>query len=330
MLSRKIRRLLSSLTVLALLTVALVCPASAASGRAEIWQERDQIYFEGDSKSDRISSEVYGYLTLTYQGSIYIPAETAARWLGKESSWNGASNTLAISGQSDPEEEYPYYLHEWEKTVDTLCLTGVEVSVIPNASVSVNDSALFLTLLERDGVLYLPIRPFFEHLGYEVTWTSAVQHNPSLLGADATQRLYIRTPLTGAQSSAVEDYLRAGYQICNDLAALMDTEWGDTPEVQVKKLQDVRTLLEQLEALPALDAPFARSYDQTLRSQLANDLVEVDAYLAEAKAAVGQSFLQIDGVSRMRAKCTDQLRGTLSFLQNVYDQIGYINDARLQ
>ena len=187
------------------LCLAMVCalPAGAEAAprtvRAQIWNwgnvtvEETPICF-ADETNTRAR-------LLVWEGSVYLPLQTAGEWLGGTPEWDEAAGELRLSTGGEP-----YYRHQYleqpappedpESVYAQLDLdraNGVEVTLRPDMAVLLDGEEVSLADAQGKplypmvfrGVVYLPLRAVGELCGKQVLWFPDL---PYLNLADLPQR----------------------------------------------------------------------------------------------------------------------------------------------
>lgn len=234
---------LKRMTAAALLlgTFGVQAQAKEIDASAQVWQKT--YYVEGrnvfcaDANGQRVP-------LLCYDGSIYLPLRTAGEWMGKNVGWDGATQTVTLSGSVEP-------VFRVDTDRSGFAETSASVAVWPDISVVVDgqkqelkaaDGGRVYPLVYRE-TTYLPLRAIGELMGREVTWVSPTA---------GKEFVYIRTPLTSAQEAEAKDFIKQ--------AAALEQEIQEKGKA-LTGLADSAPSADALEKLAALTASIQQMRD---------------------------------------------------------------------
>ena len=171
------------------LTLAWTLPAHAAQtvggsmwSDGFIYVDEIPVYFINEQ-----GEEAYA---IVYNGSVYIPLQSAGEWLGGTSAWDAASQTVTLTRGENPTyysindglpelptSEQWAQIEQYRKDVEN----GIDLTPLPEATVLLDGEAVAFAdargsvlcpLLFRE-MIYLPIRGLGELCGKQVLWFTA-------------------------------------------------------------------------------------------------------------------------------------------------------------
>lgn len=252
------RRVFAGLLCAALL--GAMAAASAAAPDAHVTAYVEDVYVDGQKAEFANAEGRYTYLFL-YNGTVYMPANTAAEWLGCKLSVDRAAGKAAFAtGQeafvpginstpSSNEEDHARLDRYWESGAGVQLLTQFTVTV-DGTPWTFSSGGTALCPFFVDDTLYLPLRSVGERMGKVVTWV------PERVVNTFHRREYISIddPATQAQLQEMQAYLDQAYALYWKAAevgqALVDAP--DLPGAEAADMLDqVKGYLRQIGQLPA-------------------------------------------------------------------------------
>ncbi len=321
---KKSKKALSTALILCLLIPAVLSAASALEAprrteiRAELWD--GHFYVEG-RRAFLTGADGASDLPLCYDGVIYAPAGTLARWAGKDLCVE--DHALSLSGEKERAisswPEQGTYDLEREARLRREGIGAVERGdlavlwdgqTLPLAAQDGRD----LCPLEAEGLLYLPVRCLCEAAGMQVTWAS-VNGEPSI---------YIRGPLEPASQERIREYLKAGYLLCDGMDRLeVDLRNAETAEQIEAILRRQESLLLQVEALlrENADLPFLAYGNSTIAKICQYGQEKIAACYAGGVSS--DSYLDVRWIIQISRI---HIRGELLQVQDAFDQKGVIEE----
>ena len=234
--------------------------ASAAAPATHVTAYMQNIYVDGQEAKFANAEGKTTYL-FSYNGTVYMPANTAAKWLGCTLSVDRAAGKAAFTtGQEasipGPNSTVPSNEADFA-VLDRYFESGADVQLLSQFTVTVDGSpwtfasggtALYPFFV--DDTLYLPLRSVGERMGKVVTWV------PELAGVPHYQDelISIDTPATQAQLQEMQTYLDQAYALYWKAAevgqALVDA--SDLPGAEAADMLDqVKGYLRQIGQLPS-------------------------------------------------------------------------------
>ena len=251
---------LSALVLLCAALLGSMAAASAAAPAAHVTAYMQNIYVDGQEAKFANAEGKTTYL-FSYNGTVYMPANTAAKWLGCTLSVDRAAGKAAFTtGQeaSIPGPNITVPSNEADFAVlDRYFESGADVQLLSQFTVTVDGSpwtfasggtALYPFFV--DDTLYLPLRSVGERMGKVVTWV------PELAGVPHYQDelISIDAPATQAQLQEMQAYLDQAYALYWKAAevgqALVDA--SDLPGAEAADMLDqIKGYLRQIGQLPS-------------------------------------------------------------------------------
>lgn len=234
--------------------------ASAATPAAHVTAYMQNIYVDGQEAKFANAEGKTTYL-FSYNGTVYMPANTAAKWLGCTLSVDRAAGKAAFTtGQEasipGPNSTVPSNEADFA-VLDRYFESGADVQLLSQFTVTVDGSpwtfasggtALYPFFV--DDTLYLPLRSVGERMGKVVTWV------PELAGVPHYQDelISIDAPATQAQLQEMQAYLDQAYALYWKAAevgqALVDA--SDLPGAEAADMLDqIKGYLRQIGQLPS-------------------------------------------------------------------------------
>lgn len=214
-----------------------------------------------------------------YEGSFYLPVRTAGEWMGKTVSWDGATQTVSLSGTAET------VFHTTAPTASSFSYTyGESVLVTPRKDMRIlldgapqtfrtQAGAQIYPLLYR-GTTYLPLRSISELIGMQPAWRNATAQDAPLIS------LY--TPMTEEQSAACLRYLsevnEQAETYMNAAAGLMAAQ-NDKAALR-RQLDEMEAVLDAVSRMETPDVPYLAHSGETITAAVKSDL----ALLRDAKA----------------------------------------------
>lgn len=227
------------------------------------------ILVEGNS-AYLIDSNGQSVAPLQYNGAVYIPAATAAEWLGKTLHWDEDAQILRLSGHSPAQirRESAGNRADGQSAEST-------VRLLPNCTVTLDGTPLYfadadgseLFPISYSGSIYLPLRGIGTLCGYEVTWYRA--------NSDCAY-IFLRTPLSKEQQLSAETYVKAVQQYAARFSAqvsemveflrpLEDNSSLSQEQALLleEQIADLLLSLNKLESLVSPDLPLLKTCPRT-------------------------------------------------------------------
>ena len=236
--------------------------ASAAAPAAHVTAYVQNVYVDGQDAEFANAEGKKTYL-FSCNGTVYMPANTAADWLGCTLSVDRAAGKAAfatgkealvrtkLSNSTVPLNDADFAV------LDRYFESGADVQPLSQFTVTVDGSpwtfasggtALYPFFV--DDTLYLPLRSVGERMGKVVTWV------PELVGVPhyKSELISIDTPATQAQLQEMQTYLDQAYALYWKAVevgqALVDA--SDLPGAEAADMLDqVKGYLRQIGQLPA-------------------------------------------------------------------------------
>ena len=251
---------LSALVLLCAALLGSMAAASAATPAAHVTAYMQNIYVDGQEAKFANAEGKTTYL-FSYNGTVYMPANTAAKWLGCTLSVDRAAGKAAFTtGQEasipGPNSTVPSNEADFA-VLDRYFESGADVQLLSQFTVTVDGSpwtfasgrtALYPFFV--DDTLYLPLRSVGERMGKVVTWV------PELAGVPHYQDelISIDTPATQAQLQEMQTYLDQAYALYWKAAevgqVLVDA--SDLPGAEAADMLDqIKGYLRQIGQLPS-------------------------------------------------------------------------------
>ncbi|HIY16707.1 MAG TPA: copper amine oxidase N-terminal domain-containing protein [Candidatus Intestinimonas stercorigallinarum] len=251
---------LSALVLLCAALLGSMAAASAAAPAAHVTAYMQNIYVDGQEAKFANAEGKTTYL-FSYNGTVYMPANTAAKWLGCTLSVDRAAGKAAFTtGQEasipGPNSTVPSNEADFA-VLDRYFESGADVQLLSQFTVTVDGSpwtfasggtALYPFFV--DDTLYLPLRSVGERMGKVVTWV------PELAGVPHYQDelISIDTPATQAQLQEMQTYLDQAYALYWKAAevgqVLVDA--SDLPGAEAADMLDqIKGYLRQIGQLPS-------------------------------------------------------------------------------
>ncbi len=251
---------LSALVLLCAALLGSMAAASAAAPAAHVTAYMQNIYVDGQEAKFANAEGKTTYL-FSYNGTVYMPANTAAKWLGCTLSVDRAAGKAAFTtGQEasipGPNSTVPSNEADFA-VLDRYFESGADVQLLSQFTVTVDGSpwtfasggtALYPFFV--DDTLYLPLRSVGERMGKVVTWV------PELAGVPHYQDelISIDAPATQAQLQEMQAYLDQAYALYWKAAevgqALVDA--SDLPGAEAADMLDqIKGYLRQIGQLPS-------------------------------------------------------------------------------
>ena len=251
---------LSALLLLCAALLGSMAAASAAAPAAHVTAYMQNIYVDGQEAKFANAEGKTTYL-FSYNGTVYMPANTAAKWLGCTLSVDRAAGKAAFTtGQEasipGPNSTVPSNEADFA-VLDRYFESGADVQLLSQFTVTVDGSpwtfasggtALYPFFV--DDTLYLPLRSVGERMGKVVTWV------PELAGVPHYQDelISIDAPATQAQLQEMQTYLDQAYALYWKAAevgqALVDA--SDLPGAEAADMLDqIKGYLRQIGQLPS-------------------------------------------------------------------------------
>lgn len=232
---------------------------------------------------------------ICYGGSIYLPAQTAGEWLGKEAAWDPEALTVNLLGDTAPQVKGRGDGNAWGVSSDILRewrANGVDVQLRPDITVmldgqpqrfvNVNGEAVHPILW--DDTVFLPLRSIGELCGKEVFYV------PVLPAAS----VYIRAAMTDAEREALTAYLNQALALTAALEEKVSQLLAASREDTVWALEQLKAIQADLAALQALAQPDAAYFDAAYRdiqSTLAALISDCGSYIAELEG--GRTYAEV-------------------------------------
>lgn len=252
------RRMFAGLLCAALL--GSMAAASAAAPAAHVTAYMQNIYVDGQEAKFANAEGKTTYL-FSYNGTVYMPANTAAKWLGCTLSVDRAAGKAAFTtGQEasipGPNSTVPSNEADFA-VLDRYFESGADVQLLSQFTVTVDGSPWTFASggtarypFFVDDTLYLPLRSVGERMGKVVTWV------PELAGVPHYQDelISIDAPATQAQLQEMQAYLDQAYALYWKAAevgqALVDA--SDLPGAEAADMLDqIKGYLRQIGQLPS-------------------------------------------------------------------------------
>lgn len=207
--------------------------------KAMVWD--GQLFVEG-RRAFLVDENENAEFALCYKGSVYIPADTIANWLGmKEYLSNKKSIALTATGESIVSSWETQGSYDASKKSQ---LNGSEVQERVDIPVFLNNKKIqmqssngySLYPIEVNNLIYLPIRSICELANFEVTWAS---------DADGEQYIYVQTPLSNEEKHQIVSYLETGFSICDQMCSLK-VQLSNTPHLTHSQIDAISQEYERL------------------------------------------------------------------------------------
>lgn len=251
---------LSALVLLCAALLGSMAAASAATPAAHVTAYMQNIYVDGQEAKFANAEGKTTYL-FSYNGTVYMPANTAAKWLGCTLSVDRAAGKAAFTtGQEasipGPNSTVPSNEADFA-VLDRYFESGADVQLLSQFTVTVDGSPWTFSSggtarypFFVDDTLYLPLRSVGERMGKVVTWV------PELAGVPHYQDelISIDAPATQAQLQEMQAYLDQAYALYWKAAevgqALVDA--SDLPGAEAADMLDqIKGYLRQIGQLPS-------------------------------------------------------------------------------
>ena len=238
-------------------------------------------------------------IPFTYEGTVYIPLQTASEWLGCDAVWDEQARTVTLtSGQevyyrdkwldqpTDSSKEAgdlwrQQYAHDYQYGLDVELRPDVTVFLDGEAKTftTVNGTPIYPALLR--GEIYLPVRGVGELLGKEVHWQAERLNADGLeLWKVEVEDLYAPMPQlsqpcliqlydtpTAQQLDEVQAYIDQAQALYDKaLAAAEDFRACDsmTREEAISRLETIAGYADALRALPEPGGGFFQYQHESL------------------------------------------------------------------
>lgn len=198
-----------------------------------------------------------------YNGTVYIPLQTAGDWMGCSVNWNKNSYIVELTSGGAPSIYNSDFTNESGADIDE-----VNIQICPDISVTLDGNKQVFANAKGEVVypvlyqetVYLPIRSIGELCDLEVVWVQAVPV--------ARSNIHLYTPLTDKQKEEIRTFVTEGFRLCNKFeptlnAILTDRELGNEPSVE--QLNEVQVCLEEFYRIPQPSAPCAEYFTRKLQ-----------------------------------------------------------------
>lgn len=280
----------------AVMLLGSLCAAQAAGTQVTVENPNAMIYAEGYVDTLFPNEKGVFMPAISYNGSTYIPVRNAGEWMGKQVGWDAATQTVTLSGSAER------VFHGKNERVVGSVFQGVGAGPMGGNNTAALRADLSVVLdgvkqsfqnekgepvypLLFQDVTYLPLRSIGELTGLEVSYV------PARDGGSAC--IYLRTPLTDAQKTALTSYAQQLFEETKALEKLEkqlfdDKLWteqgtaGKTDTVLTGKdeaLKIIPQIKAKLQALRAMPAPegtlLAYTYGE-LTKELDRDIAVCD------------------------------------------------------
>lgn len=253
---KQLRKLCAGLCCLALLGGLTAGVAAPATVHAAAWLR--SVYVDGQEASFADAQGKYTYL-FSVNGSIYMPANTAASWLGCQLAVDEAAKTASFTSGGAAKvpgrDSTPESTSEELARLDRYFKQGMDVSLLSGFAVKLDGKPWTFTSGGKaqlpffvEGTLYLPLRAVGERMGKVVTWIPAPK-SPY----DSFESISIDTPVTQAQRTEMQTYLDQCMALYWKAAAVtqeLAAAGNLTPSQAVEKLTKIKSTLQQIGSLP--------------------------------------------------------------------------------
>lgn len=276
-----------SVLLAAALSLSFVFAAEEQTARADLGA--CSVVMEGVTKYNYLAGEKVRCGTITCNNTVYIPLMTVGLWLGADTTWNAASQTVTLT----PNGSNPIYYsfsdieqmgvtslggnEQYSKDMDN----GIEVQLLPNATVTLDGQRWELVdvwgqrvspLLFRD-CLFLPVDSVAQKAGKTLL----------RYGGD----IYLYDMPTQAQAEEANAYLAT---VREHLNAVRSIATGDRPQSleefhdKVKDMQGHLVSVLNL-AIPSFQ-PLQKAYAPNIQFWASYTLYQnIDPYLPAAESS---------------------------------------------
>lgn len=293
------KALKSIISVACAVCLAGVLPTLAANTTVPIKDQDCYIFVEGIPVSFPTEDGINMYPTVIYQDSTYMPLRTVGQWMGKEVSWDEATQTVTLSGsvpRSYPSTDDEGYLQAHSSVLNS----GGTAQLRPDLNIVVDGTKQVfknqkgqtiypLTLLD---ITYLPLRSIGELTGYEVTWysrTSPLDENG----------IFMRSPITDAQKAELTTYAYDLLAKLKDLDTPMQQLYTTAftqvttaegvstrltkPEIAYKLIPQIKAKAEAILQMPAPQIKLSEHYYGQIKKELDYLVNNADTLIAALK-----------------------------------------------
>ena len=290
---KRFRTLTMALGVLCALAVTTLCAPALAAGQeghavsAELWNGW-YIYVDGAPAVMADESGTYQW-PLAWQGSVYIPLQTAGEWLGCDPVWDREAGTVILTSGGTPDyrdaaedQDYQAWRVQVNDQYRQARTEGIDIEPRFDLSVLLDGEAqTFADVNGRatgpvlyGGSLYLPVRGVARICGKEILYLPAQEATPGVTGTSVTQlalllepdlsygvppHIYLYDTPTEEQMKEAQHWLdEARALLCDGpvdaVEVLLTDEKLDTEDA-VKALERIVKGLDALSVLPQPEFP---------------------------------------------------------------------------
>lgn len=308
------KRLLSALLAV-VCCLTLSAPALAAGSTVHAAYGGFIAVYNESLHSCFYTEKGYDTLPIVTDGSVYIPAQSAAAWMGKELRWDPEAGTVSFTGSTPivvegSRRDAPARSASEQEKVNEWGRDGVDIELHYDYTVmvdgqkreffNVNGERLPPAVLED--TLFLPIRGIAQLCGKEITYS------PSSTEAGGGY-VYVRAPMTEAELAEVTSYLEKSLALVDKLGQTARQLW-DIPESDDAGawalVQSFYSDMEALDQLPMPQAPYFAADAQRLQQYL-------DTYLPRGSAWAQR----MNGGMTYQQVCGDGIRSEIELARQV-------------
>lgn len=301
-----VKSLRKSALALCLATMALgSATALAAESPITVSDPQVKVYVQG---VDTVFPNEQGLFmpAISYHNSTYIPVRSAGEWMGKQVAWDGASQTVLLSGTQT------VTVHPAEKASEAGAASfgdftprrggTAQAALCPDIAVSLdaavqtfqNEQGSVIYPIRMANVTYLPLRSIGELTGYEVSW-EPVSGDPYHKG-----NIYLRTALSDSEKTALTQYADTMLAQIIELDTLVTSCTEEAfatvtgadgaavttltkPELAAQAIPQIKAKAQEIQALGAPSGTLLQYYYGRISAALDGVVQNADAVLAAAQ-----------------------------------------------
>lgn len=319
-----IKKILCS--ALALMTLVLPVLPVAAAATAQEARTYPLVLSVDGLRVSMLNEQQKQVPALFSNGSYYLPVRTAGEWLGKTVTWEGVSQTIALSGANTPvfhddnnATDFAF-AYEYGKAVNVTARNDITILMDGEKQAFFNAAGQRVYPILYQGTTYLPLRNVAALLGKEIAWRNAT--------ADQAPQISVYTPMSKTEQTACAAYLE-------QMAALAEQVTGAAAGLYPSKsdkaalsalLAQMGDSLDEGQEVAVPDVPYLKFSSKTVTRAIADEL----ALLADAKSKLStqtadELFATAHGQASgilMQVMTANRFSNAVSDLAKDYERVG--------